>query len=602
MELIGPHQVLRPLGDFPLYGGQKLRGDGGIQDVFQHVVELRLLPIPGEVAHQMPYQGLGDGGVDPVHAHVIPVVGAPAQGQLAEVPGADDQAAVLIGDVHEHLGPLPGLGVFIGDGMVLRVVADVPEVAADALGDVHGPQGGPHLLRQEDGVVPRPVRGAEAGHGNGDDVRQGPVHHLHGKAGNQHRQGGVQPAGEAHHGALRPGVLQAPPKAQGDQEEDFPAPLVPVFSPLGDEGHGGDVAGELGFALRQGEGLPAPLVSGTLPQGLGPPALAGQALNVDFRHQQTPLKAALRQQGPVFRDHLVGSKDQIRGGLPRPGAGVDIAAEELGALHGHQLAAVGVLAHHVVAGGEVADDGGPVLGHPDGGGVRGPEVLADLKAQHQARHVFAPEDLARPEGNELLAQQGQALRLRRGRGEPALFVKLAVIGQVGLGNHAQNFSFLYYNSAIIQFVMDPQGHSHRRHHFQVPRGLQHGFQSLLRLPQEGLLIEKIAAGVARQSQLRQDQNLDPRLLGGAHHLKALFGVVGAVRQAQLGRAAGHGDESVLHTLNLPYGIVDGSILYCLSGFSKGGQKSGTALRRPAVYESKAAPLTGRQRYPPPAGP
>ena len=59
--------------------------------------------------------------------------------------------------------------------------------------------------------------------------------------------------------------------------------------------------------------------------------------------------------------------------------------------------------------------------------------------------------------------------------------------------------------------MDPQGHSHRRHHFQVPRGLQHGFQSLLRLPQEGLLIEEIAAGVARDGQLGKDDDLDPAL-------------------------------------------------------------------------------------------
>ena len=52
-------------------------------------------------------------------------------------------------------------------------------------------------------------------------------------------------------------------------------------------------------------------------------------------------------------------------------------------------------------------------------------------------------------------------------GLPAIFVKLAVIGQMGLGNHAQNPPFLYYNGAIIQFVMDSQGHSHRRHYFQV---------------------------------------------------------------------------------------------------------------------------------------
>ena len=194
MELIGAHQILRPLGNFPFHSGQQLRGHRGVQNILQHVVKLRLLPVPGEISHQMPDQGLRDRGVDAVHAHVVPVVGTPAQGQLAEVSGADDQAPAGVGNVHQHLGPFPGLGVFVGDGMVLRVVADVPEVAADTLGDIHRPEGRPHLLRQKHRVVPGPVCGAEAGHGDGDDVRQGAVQQLHGKAGNQYRQRGVQPA------------------------------------------------------------------------------------------------------------------------------------------------------------------------------------------------------------------------------------------------------------------------------------------------------------------------------------------------------------------------------------------------------------------------
>ncbi len=601
MELIGPHQILRPLADLPLHGGQQLRGHGRVQYVLQHVVKLRLLPVLGEIAHQMPDQGLGDGGVDAVHAHVVPIVGTPAQGQLAEVPGADDQAAAFVGNVHEDLRPLPGLGVLVGDGVVLRVVADVPEVAADRLGDVHGPQACPHLLRQKDGVVLRPVRGAEARHGDGDDIRQGAVQQLHGKARNQHRQGGVQSAGKTYHGGFRPGVLQAPLEAQGGQEENLPAAGVPVLLPLGDEGHGGDVAGELGLPHAEGEAHPLSRVHAV--HSLGPAALTGQALDVDFGNQQPAVKPALRQHGPIFRNQLMGAEHQVGGGLARPGAGIGIAAKELGALHGNQLAAVGVLPHHVVAGGEVSDEKGPLLRHLDGRALRRPEVLADFKAQGQLRYFPAPEELPRAEEHRLPAHavHKEGLAPRSG-GKPALLIKLAVIGQMGLGDGPQNYSFLYHDRAVIQFVMNPQRNSQGGDHLQVPGGLQNRFQGLLRVPKQRLLEKEVPAGVARQAQLRQDQDLHPRLLGGAHHLKGLFGVVGAVRQPQLRRAAGHGDKSILHTLNLPYGIVDGSILYCLSGFSKGGRKRGTALRRPAAYENKAAPLTGRQRYPPPAGP
>ena len=210
MELVGPHQILRPLADLPLDRRQQLRGHGGIQDVLQHVRQLLVLVqvVPGHVVHQMAHQGLGDGGVDGVHAHVVPVVGAPAQGQLAEIPGADDQSAVLVGHVHEHLGPLPGLGVLKGHVLVLHAVADIPEVAANRVPDGDGVEGGPHALRQKHGVVPGPVRGAEAGHGHGDDVAGRPVEHPHGQGGNQQGQGAVQAAGEAHHRCFRARVLQ----------------------------------------------------------------------------------------------------------------------------------------------------------------------------------------------------------------------------------------------------------------------------------------------------------------------------------------------------------------------------------------------------------
>ena len=189
MELIGTHQVLRLLADLSLHGGQQLRRDRRVQNVLQHVLQLLVLlgVVPGQICHQMPHQRLGDGGVDGIHAHVVAVVGAPAQRQFREIAGADDDTAGLVGDVHEHLGPLPGLSVFKGNGVVLHVVSDVLEMAADGIGDVYGPQCGAHALRQDDGVVLRPVGGTEARHGDGHNVRHRPVQHLHGEAGDQNR-------------------------------------------------------------------------------------------------------------------------------------------------------------------------------------------------------------------------------------------------------------------------------------------------------------------------------------------------------------------------------------------------------------------------------
>ena len=345
-------------------------------------------------------------------------------------------------------------------------------------------------------------------------------------------------------------MLQPLLQAQGGNQQDLPAAGVPVLLPLGDEGHGGHIAGQLGGEDGEGETRVVFPAVFHIAEHLDSAALAGQLLHVDLRDQKAAVKPPLRQQRAVFRDHLVGAEHHVGGGFPLAGAGIDIAAQELCRLHGHQLAAVGVLSDEVVAGRQVADNGGSRLGHADGGRVRCPQVLADLKTQLQVRQILAFKDLFRAKGYQFLAAEGDVIILCRRRSKLALLVKFTVIGQMGLGHQAQDLSLLYNRRAVIQFVVYPHRHAHGGDHLQIPGGLQHRGERLLRPPQQGLLIEQVAAGVARQAQLRQHQHLDPRLFRLAHHGKGLLGVVVAVRQAQLGRAAGHRDKTVFHGIDL----------------------------------------------------
>ena len=103
MQLVGADQILGEVGHLAvLGGGQQFGGDRSGQHIVQDGGQLRIAlsvqvaDIVGQVAHQ----GFGDGAVDGVHTHVIAVIGAPAQRQFGQVAGADDQAAVLVGDVH----------------------------------------------------------------------------------------------------------------------------------------------------------------------------------------------------------------------------------------------------------------------------------------------------------------------------------------------------------------------------------------------------------------------------------------------------------------------------------------------------------------------
>ena len=339
MELVGAHQVLRLLGDLPLDGGQQLRGDGGIQNIIQHGGELGILSllVVGDEAHQMPHQRLGDAGVDGVVAHMIAVVGAPAQRQLTEVAGADDQAPGGVGDVHEHLGALPGLAVFKGDGVVVHIVADVLEVTADTARDVHRPQRAAQPLRQQHRVGLGAVRGAEARHGDGDDVLRRTVQHLHGKGRDEHGQGGVQSAGQAHHRGLGAGVLHALLEAQRRHAQYLAAPLGAALLVLRHKGGGGDVAGQAGGGGLEVEGH-APHVRAAAGEGEGihPAALGCKLIHVDLADGEPGGKPPLRQQRAVFRNEVMAREHQIRGGLALAGIGVHVAAHQPGGLARHQ--------------------------------------------------------------------------------------------------------------------------------------------------------------------------------------------------------------------------------------------------------------------------
>ena len=380
MKLVGAHQILGLLADLALNGGQQLRRHGGVQDVLQHVGEILVLfqVVPGHIVHQMAHQGLGDGGIDAVHAHVVAVIGGPAQSQLTEIAGADDKTAGLVGDVHKHLGPLPGLSVLKGDGVVLHAVADVLEVALDGVTDGNGAKGGPHPLCQDHGVVFGAVGGAKARHGHGNDVRGGPAQHTHGKSGDEKGQRGVKAAAQTHHCRSGAGVLQPLFEAHGGDGQNLLAPVRPVGGVLRHKGGGGDVAGDGGLAggeLRPSCGQTATggiTETGLRREGGQPPPLIHQPLYVDLADGKAGGKAFLRQKGAVFGDHVVAGKHQVGGGFSLPGIGVDVAAAEAAGLAHHQLTAVGGLAHHLVGGGEVQDNGGPGLRQTAGGGIGGP--------------------------------------------------------------------------------------------------------------------------------------------------------------------------------------------------------------------------------------
>ena len=122
-------------------------------------------------------------------------------------------------------------------------MADVSKVLHDRFTNVHPTEGRAQQLAQLGGVVPGAVGGAEAGHGQGDDIRAGTPQHLHGVAGDHQCQGGVQAARQADDGAFGVSVLQTLFQCQRDHGKDLPTASGAVAHVGGDKGVGSVITG-----------------------------------------------------------------------------------------------------------------------------------------------------------------------------------------------------------------------------------------------------------------------------------------------------------------------------------------------------------------------
>ena len=88
-----------------------------------------------------------------------------------------------------------------------------------------------------------------------------------------------------------------------------------------------------------------------------------------------------------------------------------------------------------------------------------------------------------------------------GRVELARLVKFAVVGQIGLGNHAEDASSVDNHRAIEQQMSYLQRRTHHDDHRPRRRGLANLTQTLAAAVEHRPLMEQIVAGVGRNPQL-----------------------------------------------------------------------------------------------------
>ena len=68
---------------------------------------------------------------------MVAIVRCPAKCQLGKITRSNDHTAGLVGKIHQNLGSLTRLSVFIRHIMLLRILSDVAEMEIDGLFDIN---------------------------------------------------------------------------------------------------------------------------------------------------------------------------------------------------------------------------------------------------------------------------------------------------------------------------------------------------------------------------------------------------------------------------------------------------------------------------------
>ena len=114
------------------------------------------------------------------------------------------------------------------------------------------------------------------------------------------------------------------------------------------------------------------------------------------------------------------------------------------------------------------------------------------------------------EGNGLAQEAGFGPVGVAGRGEVPFFVELPVVGQVGLGHHAENGSRLEYDRTVEEVSAEAQGRSDDADGGQVAGVVQEPGQAVEDPLQKRVLVQEIVDAVPTEPEFRkqgQDRSL-----------------------------------------------------------------------------------------------
>ena len=450
----------------------------------------------------------------------------------------DAAVGKAVGHVHEDLGALARLRIFIHDVAVFGVVTDVLEVLHDALADVDHAHGRAELLGHDDGVGLRAVGRAEARHGHGVHIIGRQAHHLHGLGADDDGERGVHAAGDADDRVLEIGVLHAAHEAGGLHVQQALGSRVIIRRIVRAVGVLAERAGEHGL-LHALAPLGDDVGCSVAGEGRVLAARGDKQLHVELGHDVgAAVLGALKQLAVLSNEaqagiRRVGARLAEAGGRQH-GTGVQLRA--LGA-HGGGHAAGGVRRHREARHLDEHGRTGERMTHSRG--HRGGHVRADERGDVQLADRAVLEQLLRVEIDRAEGADLNIVEQRAGQGE--------VLVARAAGRHdAEQLAVAHDGRRIIHLraLRDRQADKHE--HVLALGRLDDLFERGRRAREQGVLVEQIAAGGACKRQLREHEHLHAEARVLVHGADNGIRIEHRVCYPDLGSSRCNLDKSVFH--------------------------------------------------------
>ena len=173
-----------------------------------------------------------------------------------------------------------------------------------------------------------------------------------------------------------------------------------------------------------------------------------------------------------------------------------------------------------------------------------PEILADFYSEGETGQIACCENQVGAERHFLPAAANGQTDAVAAMGKPALLVIFAVIGQIALGDDAQQFAPRNDQRTVVDASTAPQGGAEHQHGCKIPRCLDDRGDLRLDRVEQGHLQMQIVDGIGRKREFGIEQHVDMLRVGLAGSLQNASRIIRDIRRAHLGRAGRHADKTM----------------------------------------------------------